>query len=120
MLGIILLVVIGVQAVTIAPPTDAVIASVMSRSPSHWTITVDNTLTNFFANVDVNQAVALALSKQAVVSKEFYKRSFWEGAGLIVLSVIGLIRERKIRKMKKLIEQSVAGYPPQGVGSPEP
>ena len=108
MLGIIFAVVM--QAVTFAIPRDAFVASVLSKSSDHWTITVDNTLTNFLPNHDVKKDVTLALSRRALFAKDIYTQSFWEGTVLIILSLIGLIREHKIGKMKKIIEQPNARY----------
>jgi hypothetical protein len=103
-LGVIMAVLM--QAVTIAIPRDAFVASVLSRSPDQWTITVDDALTNRLSNHDVKQDTVAALSKRAAFRGDIYTQSLWEGTALIILSVIGLIRERKIRKMNKMIEQS--------------
>ena len=94
------------QAVTIAVPRDVFVASLLSHSPDRWTITVDASLEKTFPNHDIKQALVTALSKRARFVSDIYMQSFWEGTVLIILSIIGLIREQKIRKMTKTIESA--------------
>ncbi len=91
------------QAVTYATPKDAFVASALARSPDSWTISLDNALQARLANYEVKQELTAVLHKRAGFRKQIYAQNFWLGAILILLSIIGLVRERKIGRMRKLI-----------------
>jgi len=54
------------------------------------------------------ESVATTLHTRAAFRNEIYKQSLWEGLALIALSVVGLVRERRMQKLKR-IEQTSGG-----------
>jgi hypothetical protein len=101
-----------VQLITFAIPRDVFVASVLSRSPAGWNLTLDDDLKRRLDRLDVKAELAVALGKRAAYRRDLYSTAFIEGCGLIVLSAIGLIRETKIRRMGLLLERAA---PPAGV-----
>ena len=85
-------------------PRDAYVASVLSSSPEQWSVEMNEELTTRFSNFDVKKELATALQKRASFRNGIYIQSFWEGLVLIVLSIVGLIRESKIEKLRKTIK----------------
>src|SRR6266404_4181563 len=96
------------QVVDLAVPRDALVASVLSQAPTDWELCLDDGLKTRLARYDVKSALVSTLKKRASFRSQVYSQSFCGGAGLIVLAVIGLIRERRIDKMQKIIEQTAA------------
>jgi hypothetical protein len=96
------------QMVDIAIPRDAWVASVLSWAPTNWEISLDDSLKSRLDHHDVKAELVIALKKRASFRNQIYSQNFWEGAGLIVLSAIGLIRERKIDRMRKTIDLAAA------------
>jgi hypothetical protein len=101
-----------VQFITFAPPRDAFVASVLSRSPAGWKLTLDDDLRSRLDRLDVNAELVVALEKRAAYRRDLYSTALIEGCGLIILSAIGLIRETKIRRMGLRLEQAAS---PAGV-----
>jgi hypothetical protein len=99
LLGVMMAIVM--QFVSIAIPKDAFTASVLFRSPESWTISMNDALSFQLSHHDVKTELVTALEKRASFRNEIYSQSLWQGLALIVLSFIGLIREKKIDKMKK-------------------
>ena len=99
LLGICLAVVM--QLVSIALPKDAYVASALSRSPSDWSVTLDDSLKSRLSHYEVKAELVTALQKRATFRSGVYSQSMWEGVALIALSVVGLVREKKIDRMKK-------------------
>jgi len=106
------------QVVTIAIPRDAYVASLLSNAPTEWELSLDDNLRSRLDHVNVKSDLVVALKKRASFSNQIYSQNFWEGTVLIILSAIGLTRERKIDRMRKTIEQvavpnsSPTGAPP--------
>jgi hypothetical protein len=96
------------QAVPYAIPKDAFVASVLSRSPDGWTISLDNALQARLSNHDIKQELTTALQRRASFTGQLYAQNFRLGLVLIVLSTFGLARESKIGRMRKMIKQSTA------------
>lgn len=90
--------------VCIVFPRDAYVASVFSCLPEQWSIKMDDRLTDRVSDFDVKRELITALQKRASFEDGLYVQNFWEGIVLIVLSIIGLIRENKIGKLKKSIK----------------
>ena len=109
------------QVVDLALPRDALVATVLSKAPAGWELSLDDGLKARLVPYDVKSELVAALKKRASFRSQVYSQSFWEGAGLIVLAGIGLIRERRIGSMQKIIEQTAAansgsaGAPPASV-----
>jgi hypothetical protein len=92
------------QVVTIAIPRDAVVASVLSKSPARWEITLDDGLKSRLVPYNVKSELVVALQKRRSICDEIYSENLW-AVGLMVFSAIGLARERKIDRMRRMIEQ---------------
>jgi len=100
LIGIMMAVVM--QFVTIALPRDAFVASTLSRSPDEWSIQMDDGMASRLSHHDVKAELVTALQTRAAFRSEIYKQSLWEGLALIVLSIIGLVRERHMQKLKRI------------------
>lgn len=96
------------QLVTIAPPRDAFVASTLSRSPDEWSVQMNESMASRLSHHDVKAELVTALHTRAAFRNEIYKQSLWEGLALIALSVVGLVRERRMQKLKR-IEQTSGG-----------
>jgi len=94
------------QLVDFALPRDAFIAGTLSRAPESWTLSLDDAMKKRLSAYDVKAEVAVALEKRHASVKDVYSQSFWCGSGVIVFSVLGLLREGKINRMRKIIEQA--------------
>lgn len=94
------------QLVDYALPPDAYVASTLSRNPDAWTISVDENVKRQLDGIEVKEQIVRAFTSRASFRAKLYSENLWEGAALLVLSSIGLIRERKITMMRKLIERS--------------
>src|SRR5260370_10789344 len=96
------------QVVDLAVRRDALLASVLSQAPTDWELSLDDGLKTRLARYDVKSELVSTLKKRASFRSQVYSQSFCGGAGLIVLAAVGLIRERRIDKMQKIIEQTAA------------
>ena len=90
------------QFVCFAIPTDAAVAGALSRAPDQWSIQVDEDMTRLLSHYDLKKELTTTLQKRASFPSDIYKHSLWEGLVLIAVSVIGLIREKGIQKLKKI------------------
>ena len=90
------------QFITFAIPPDAFVAGTLSGRPEQWSLTVDEDLGHHLSRYDLKTEVTTALDKRSRFVSEIYKQSLLEGLALIVLSVVGLVRERTIHKLKKI------------------
>ena len=99
LLGLLLLV--AAPDVRSARTRDFQIASVLSELPATWTISLDSNVAQRLSHYAVKDELVKALEKRC---KYESKDNTWfgiSGTALIVLSIIGLIRERKISASKK-------------------
>ena len=94
------------QLVDVARPRDAFVAGVLSRSPDNWTLSLDDTLKNHLSGYDVKKEVNIALEKRHSHLQDDYLEILCIGCGVSIFSVIGLVRESKINRMRKLIEHA--------------
>ena len=99
-LGICLAVVM--QLVSIAIPSDAFVAGVLSRTPDQWSIQMEESMDTRLSDYDVKAELVTALHKRAMFASDICKQYLWSGLVLIVFSIIGLIRENKIRNRQGL------------------
>ena len=90
---------IVMQFVSIAIPSDAFVAYSLSEAPAQWSIQLDQRLASHLPYHDVKSDVVKALSKRAGFVNEIYAQTFLAGLGLTGFSILGLARERKIRKL---------------------
>lgn len=86
------------QFVTIAIPRDAFVASTLSRSPNEWSIRIDDGMASRLSRYDVKAEVVTALETRAAFRDGIYRQNLREGLALIVLSIIGLVRERQMQR----------------------
>ncbi len=96
--------VIFMQVVTFATPRDALVASVLARSPASWDINLDSGLKSRLAHYDVKAEMVTALEKRRASCDEIYSQSFFVAVGLMFFSAVGLVRERKIDRVRRIIE----------------
>ena len=89
------------QLVTFAIPTDAYVAAVLAHSPNEWSVALDNSLKERLSPYDTKAELVVALQKRAGFRGDLYRQSLWEGLALSALSVVGLVRERKISGMRR-------------------
>ena len=94
------------QFVDFAVPRDAFVAGVLSRSPDSWTLSLDDAMKGRLSGHDVKAEVGLALEKRHFFRKDASLENFREGCGVILFSIIGLIRERKVDRLCRLIRQA--------------
>ena len=90
------------QFVTIAIPRDAFVASMLSRAPDEWSIQMEDRMTSRLSHHDIKAEIVAALHARSVFVDDIYKQNLWEGLALIALSVIGLIREQQMLKLKRI------------------
>jgi hypothetical protein len=102
LVGLILAVI--VQFVDIALPRDAYIASILSKVPEQWSIQMNDDLNRRLLHFDAKKELVVTLQKRAGFINRTYAESFFGGLILIALSIIGLVREDKIEKLKKAIK----------------
>ena len=100
--------IVTLQLVDVAKSRDAIVAGVLSRSPDSWTLTLDDGMKNHLSGYDVRKEVNIALEKRHSYHQHDYLEILSVGCGVIVFSVIGLVREIKIDKMRKLVERAAA------------
>ena len=88
--------------VTIALPSDAFIASTLSHFPEQWSIQMDDSIAARLSHHEVKAEVVTALDKRASFRDDIYKQGLCGGLALMGLSLIGLTREQKMKKLKKV------------------
>mgnify|MGYP006297969197 CR=1 FL=1 len=88
------------QLVTVALPRDAYVAAVLARHPDQWGIQLDDELASRLSHHDVQVDTAIALQHRSQVTSDTARKSFSAGLGIIAFSVVGLVRERKIRQFQ--------------------
>ena len=96
--------VLVVPVVTFATPPDANIASALSNQPDEWSLTLSEELKEELRYDDVKRQVVTALANRASFLREFRSRSLWGGLVLMVLAAIGLVREWKLERLRRLVE----------------
>jgi hypothetical protein len=99
------------QLVEVAKTRDIIVAGVLSRHPESWTISMDDTLKSRFSSYDVKKEVIAALEKRRSCDQDGYLEILYIGCAAIAFSTIGLMRERKIDKLCKLIAPAAAAPP---------
>lgn len=92
--------VIFMQVVTIATPSDALVALVLAKSPAGWDLTLDTGLKSRLAHYDVKAELVAALKMRCVSVYGIYSQSLFAGVGLMFFSAIGLVREWKVDRMR--------------------
>jgi hypothetical protein len=102
------LMIVLLQVVEVAKSRDAIVAGVLSRSPDSWTLTLDDGMKNHLSGYDVKKEVDVALQKRHSYHQDDYLEILCIGGGVIMFSLIGLTREVKIDRMRKLIEHATA------------
>ena len=102
-------------------PKDFVVALVLSRSPDDWSVSMNDAGRNSLSTYNVKRELTAALHKRTVLGAQLRAYTVWFGLGLIVLSIVGLLRERKIDRWAKLIEPAAApnGGPAKRSGNSE-
>ena len=89
------------QFISYALPRDAFVAGTLSSAPEHWSLHLDERLSDHLSPLDVKSQVITALKHRAAFQSGIYKQDFRQGVTLIILSLIGLFREWQITKLKK-------------------
>jgi len=107
------------QFVCFALPPDAFVADALSSAPDRWSIQVDENLTGALSPFDLKKELTTALQERASFRDDIYKQSLFGGLPLIALSVIGLVREKKIEKLSK-IEPDVRQVSSEGAPGASP
>jgi hypothetical protein len=85
------------------------VASAFSNSPEQWSIEMNDKLAEHFSSYDLDIKAELveALKNRCLLwYKNLTETKFYEGLALIVLSIIGLIREIQFSKLKKIVKES--------------
>jgi hypothetical protein len=99
-----LLMLVAVPDVRSERPQDLSVALVLSQFPTNWTITLDQTVTTYLHRYDVKVGLITALEKRRMYEHKDNKWFGISGIGVVVFSIIGIIRERRFRALKKQIE----------------
>ena len=89
-------------------PKEFVVALALSRSPDGWSVSMNDAGQNSLSRYDVKRELTAALHKRTVLGTQIRAYTVWFDLGLMVLSIVGLLRERKIDRLAKLIERDAA------------
>ena len=90
------------QITTFALPSDAYVATMLAKEPDRWVLVLDDGLKSSLGHYDMKTEVTAAMKYRASYTSHIYSNCFWRGAGLVVLSVVGLIRERQLGRRSRV------------------
>ncbi len=89
----------SMHLISYALPSDALVAGVLVGQPDAWSLEMAESMTSRLSSHDVKAEVTLALAARVRLFQEVHKPRLWPVV-LIVFSIIGLIRERQLRRLK--------------------
>lgn len=84
--------------------TDGFIASTLVKSPTEWDISITESLKDKLNPKDIKPKILRTLERGASYRDAFRSRCLVEGCVLILVAIIGLLREKKFEKIQNSIE----------------
>ena len=96
---------IAMSNVSVVIPRTMIATTILLESPSDWTIALNTNISQKLSSYDVKNSVITAFERyRKSVSETTRRDTLWFviiGLCTVVFSVIGLIREKNISKLKK-------------------
>jgi hypothetical protein len=108
------------QVYTFAYPRDVLMAGLLMKNPEAWNVTLNATpeMSNVINDANAKKAILEALRSPREFDSAVRLQYLQAGAIITAFSIMGLLRERRLRKETKASNQAfqVIGDP----GSPQP